>query len=228
MFKSGQSGQRLADLQTAYEDSVVRYNTQEIVWGTTGLAKYINAGGDDYKPAVLLADGKQLRPSNVTKSENSERIWHVARASEYETLSLRLNDKGKAPVYLMLNTEGIKKDAVYEFGGQGLALKRTFHNANGKELNLTDGSAAFGKVVYIKIAVTNKTNEPIHNIALVDRIPSGWEIENPRLGRSQATSWFSMRSKWNTDYMNIRDDRIELFGKLKAKETRFGFTRYVL
>ena len=88
-------------------------------------------------------------------------------------------------------------------------------------MNLTDGSAAFGKVVYIKIAVTNKTNEPIHNIALVDRIPSGWEIENPRLGRSQATSWFSMRSKWNTDYMNIRDDRIELFGKLKAKETRF-------
>ena len=157
----------------------------------------------------------------MTESEKLERIWHVARASEYETLSLRLNDKGKAPVYLMLNTEGIKKDAVYEFGGQGLALKRTFHNANGKELNLTDGSAAFGKVVYIKIAVTNKTNEPIHNIALVDRIPSGWEIENPRLGRSQATSWFSMRSKWNTDYMNIRDDRIELFGKLKAKETRF-------
>ncbi|MEO8551917.1 MAG: hypothetical protein ABI678_18200, partial [Kofleriaceae bacterium] len=52
------------------------------------------------------------------------------------------------------------------------------------------------------------------NIALVDRLPAGLEIENPRLGRTTKPDWVKDEDQWATDFMNMRDDRIEAFGTL--------------
>ena len=54
----------------------------------------------------------------------------------------------------------------------------------------------------------------VQNIALVDRLPAGFEIENPRLGRGPGTNWIDEDALWQPEHMNLRDDRIELFGEL--------------
>ena len=65
------------------------------------------------------------------------------------------------------------------------------------------------------------TGARLSNIALVDRLPAGWEIENPRLGRSEATpEWLDDEALWAADHMDLRDDRIEVFGHLENREQR--------
>ena len=44
--------------------------------------------------------------------------------------------------------------------------------------------------------------------------------KNPRLGRGTTAEFIDTEQIWAADYMNIRDDRIEVFGALKPYETR--------
>jgi uncharacterized protein YfaS (alpha-2-macroglobulin family) len=53
----------------------------------------------------------------------------------------------------------------------------------------------------------------------VDRLPAGFEIENPRLGRERAAA-ATTGKPWKVESMNLRDDRIELFGTLPAGAAR--------
>ena len=54
----------------------------------------------------------------------------------------------------------------------------------------------------------------------MDRIPAGWEIENPRLGRDATAGWLDADDLWQPDHMDLRDDRIELFGHLPRGASR--------
>jgi len=195
------------------------YTTQELVWGVTGLGKRVKDSTGDFSPPTLTANGKGIEPKALDKKlKTSDRTWALARASEYKSLSLNVADKGKGSLFLMLSSEGVKETPDYRVGGDGLKVHRVWRDAKGGQvdpngLNLAD-------LVYVEIDVTNTTSEKIQNIALVDRLPAGFEIENPRLGRGGATDWIDEESKWSADYMNLRDDRIELFGSIGAGETR--------
>jgi uncharacterized protein YfaS (alpha-2-macroglobulin family) len=68
--------------------------------------------------------------------------------------------------------------------------------------------------MYVEVEVGNTSGASIQNIALVDRLPAGFEIENPRLGRSVKLDWVEADDVWQVDFQNMRDDRIEAFGTL--------------
>ncbi|MCA9567396.1 MAG: hypothetical protein KC656_06115 [Myxococcales bacterium] len=193
------------------------YTTQELVWGVTGLGKRVAAGSHDFKNIELLDGGKPLDRDGNRKGKDAEPRWAVPRASERD-LELKVGDAGSGKLYLIVNSEGVKTNAVLNTGGSGLALTRTYHDAEGNPVDLA--SIDLGDVVYTKVDVKNTGREEVQNIALVDRFVSGWEIENPRLGRSGAIDWVDTDTLWEADYMNLRDDRVELFGTLGAGDTK--------
>lgn len=223
LFGNDPAGEKLANLVAeglrAHDSSW--YTTQELVWGVTGLGKRIGETASKYGPAVLRANGKVLKPAPVSPSSKSnDRSWSLARASEYERLEIELS-KAEGKVYLILSTEGVKENATYKIGGEGLQIKRAYVDASGEPLNLGNGSLKLGAVVFAKLSLRNASGERIQNIAFVDRFPAGWEIENPRLGRGGASmDWIKKDELWPIDYMNLRDDRIELFGALEAGQTK--------
>lgn len=195
------------------------YTTQELVWGVTGLGKRVQGSAGSFAPPILTANGKTVEAKLTDKkSKQSDRTWALARASEYETLSLSVPDKGKGSLYLLLSSEGVRANPDYKVGGDGLTVHRTWRDVSGGSVD--PGQLELADLVYVEIDIKNTTSERIQNIALVDRLPAGFEIENPRLGRGGATDWIDQDSKWNADYMNIRDDRIELFGALEPGQTR--------
>ncbi|NJK87473.1 MAG: hypothetical protein HC906_17315 [Bacteroidales bacterium] len=51
----------------------------------------------------------------------------------------------------------------------------------------------------------------IDEIALVQLIPSGWEIENTRLNNESMPTWMEGWMLNNEEYLDIRDDRIMWF-----------------
>lgn len=219
LFGRDQTFEPLADLVAgALQGPSPRYTTQELVWGVTGLGKFIEAGAETFKAPVLTAAGRKIEP--LYKERNSsDRVWNLARASEYESLTLDVPAKGEGKLYLLLSSEGVRATPDWRTGGEGLNLTRRYLDATGQPLAL-GGGLNLGDVVYIELTVKNTTAERVANIALVDRIPAGWEIENPRLGRDGDVEWVDRDSLWQADHMNLRDDRLEVFGHLEKGQSR--------
>ncbi len=219
LFGRSGEGELLADLVAeALRGQKSRwYTTQELVWGVTGLGKFVEAGAQDFQPPRLAADGRRLTP--LPNDKDSDRTWNLARASEYGQLELDVPKKDEGKLYLILSSEGVRDVPDWKTGGEGLSLRRRYIDAAGQAVDLA-GGLTLGDLVYVELTVRNVTNERIANIALVDRVPAGWEIENPRLGRDATAGWLNADDLWQVDHMDLRDDRIELFGHLDRGTAR--------
>ncbi|QRO00373.1 hypothetical protein JRI60_15740 [Archangium violaceum] len=197
------------------------YTTQELVWGITGLGKRVTGAASKFSPPVLTADGKEVATKDGVKQRASDRTWALVRASERKGLNLKVPEKGEGKLYLVLASEGVRADGQYRVGGEGLTLERSYRNLEGDTLDVQgSGPVNLADLVYVQVRIKNTSGERIQNIALVDRLPAGWEIENARLGRGGQVEWASSEEQWSADYVNIRDDRVEVFGSLDAGETK--------
>jgi uncharacterized protein YfaS (alpha-2-macroglobulin family) len=136
--------------------------------------------------------------------------------------------KGEGKLWLILVSEGVRETDGAPYGGEGLKLERRWLDAAGNEIGgaAAGGASALsgvklGDLAYVELTLHNTSGERMSNIALVDRIPAGWEIENPRLGRSDATpEWVDEERLWAADHLDLRDDRLEVFGELQKAEIR--------
>jgi uncharacterized protein YfaS (alpha-2-macroglobulin family) len=198
------------------------YTTQELVWGVTGLGKYVEAGARLAEPPVLRANGNVLAPEAAPQASEKRPgnwTWKLARASEYERLSLEVPAKSEGALYLILSSEGVRQVADWRQGGDGLSLERRYLDADGGELD-PEAGVPLGQVVFVELTLANTSAERIDNVALVDRLPAGLEIENPRLGRDRAVEWIDPDTLWESDHLDLRDDRIEVFGSLEKGASR--------
>lgn len=196
------------------------YTTQELVWGVTGLGKRVHGAAQKFSPPVLTEGGKVMAARNEKTARASDRTWGLARASERKGLSLEVKEKGEGKLYLIVNSDGVRSGGQARTGGEGLALSRTYHKLDGTALNVTGSPVGLADLIYVEVEIHNKTAEKVQNIALVDRLPAGWEIENARLGRGGKVGWVNSDELWTADYVNIRDDRVEVFGSLGPNERK--------
>jgi alpha-2-macroglobulin len=210
--------QRVASDLTGQTSSY--YNTQELVWGVTGLGKWVKAvvAKGAVAAGTVTADGATIAP-RPGRPQAKDRTWTVARASEYSSLVLDV-PASAAGMWLVASSSGVRPNGEYPVGGKGLAVGRKYKKLDGTELDLAKGELRLGDLVFVEITVENTTAAAIQNLALVDRLPAGLEIENPRLGRSSMASWIEPDSLWATDFLNMRDDRITAFGTLAPRQAR--------
>ncbi|PTL80538.1 Ig-like domain-containing alpha-2-macroglobulin family protein [Vitiosangium sp. GDMCC 1.1324] len=222
LFGNDASGEPLAQrvAEALKQERSSYYTTQELVWGITGLGKRVAGAASKFTPPVLTADGKEVPAQDGSKQRASDRTWALVRASERKGLTLKVPEKGEGKLYLVLASDGVRSDGQYRTGGEGLTLSRQYRNLEGDELDVEGGSVKLADLIYVEVKIKNTSGERIQNIALVDRLPAGWEIENARLGRGGKVEWASSEDQWSADYVNIRDDRVEVFGSLDAGETK--------
>jgi uncharacterized protein YfaS (alpha-2-macroglobulin family) len=224
LFGNDPAGEPLAQqvAQTLVGHTSYWYTTQELVWGITGLGKRLSGVASSFTPPTLMADGKQVAPQNKQEGKTvraSDRTWALVRSSERKGLSLELKDKAEGQLFLIINSDGVRSNGEAKTGGQGLALSRTYKKLDGSAINPGD-SVQLADLLYVEVELKNTSGERIQNIALVDRLPAGWEIENARLGRGGAVGWVNAEEQWAADYVNIRDDRMEVFGSLQPGEAK--------
>lgn len=222
LFGNDAAGEPLASMvaEALQAQSSGGYTTQELVWGITGLGKRLQGAASSFSPPVLMADGKTVVPIQDKEVRASDRTWALARASERQGLQVEVKSKDEGKLYLIVSSEGVRSDGQAKTGGQGLKLSRTWRKLDGTALDVRGAPLALADLVYVELELTNTTSERVQNIALVDRLPAGWEIENARLGRGGGASWVEADALWAADYVNIRDDRMEVFGSLNARESK--------
>jgi uncharacterized protein YfaS (alpha-2-macroglobulin family) len=196
-----------------------RFNTQEIAWSLTGLGKRLDATPAKFGVPVLKAGSRIVEPTPVKPGDDTpSRSWTLGRASEYPTLTLTVPSKGDGALFLLISSEGVREDATWDETDHGVDVSRYFTDVSGRKLDL-DASPDLGDLLQVVVTVRNMRSQPIPNLAVVDRLPAGFEIENPRLGRERAAA-ATTGKPWKVESMNLRDDRIELFGTLPAGAAR--------
>ncbi|HEY5935760.1 MAG TPA: MG2 domain-containing protein, partial [Kofleriaceae bacterium] len=112
------------------------YNTQELVWGVTGLGKWVKAAGAKGVAAgTLVADGTTI-PPRATKQQSSDKTWTLGRASEYKALTIDI-PQSAAGMWLVVRSEGVRPGNTYKVGGNGLAINRTYRSLDGAEIDVS-------------------------------------------------------------------------------------------
>ncbi len=195
------------------------YNTQELVWGLSGLGKWVSASkATGVAGGTMTADGAEIKP-RATKGKSKDLTWSIVRSSEYGKLSLDV-PAGAAGMWLVMTTDGVRANTDYKVGGNGMTVSRSYHALDGSLVDVAKDPLHLGDLLTVEIDVANTSGVAIQNIALVDRLPAAFEIENPHLGRGSLPAWVKPDELWATDFANMRDDHLEAFGTLYPNQPR--------
>ncbi|MEN3185303.1 MAG: MG2 domain-containing protein [Atribacterota bacterium] len=86
----------------------------------------------------------------------------------------------------------------------GIEIKRTYLNTTGNPQNLQNVKR--GEILEVLLQVA--TAQPLENVVIVDPLPGGLEVENPRLATSVS---YEGEEESSPLHLEIRDDRLILF-----------------
>jgi uncharacterized protein YfaS (alpha-2-macroglobulin family) len=114
-------------------------------------------------------------------------------------------------------SEGLARKGLLKPFDRGLCVRRDWTDHQGNPID--PDKLSVGDLVCVKATVSTP-GAVVHNIAIVDALPAGMEVENPRL----ATSAGSHGSRSDRpDHVEFLDDRVVLFCTAAKDERTFEY-----
>ena len=136
-------------------------------------------------------------------------------------------DPGFKPgsVFFHLLTQGIPTEESYRPVKEGIEIDRKFLDRDGARISL--GELEQGDLIVIKTRVRSVSG-PLKNVVVQTLLPSGLEVENPRLETTETLPWMG-KADLELAYLDLRDDRILLFTDLSSNrwKTHYALVRAV-
>ena len=199
----------------------------KLIQRLSGAVQACRWGTTQEDALAFMAMGKILKQKGESNYTGEVQVNGKKIASFSSKEPLRLNDpvlsKGKVTLkitgtgdcYYYAETSGVPMTAQAE-KDNGLQVRRVLLDRAGRNVDLNHIKQ--GDLLVAQITVTTM-EDSVDNVAIVDLLPAGLEIENPRLATSAKVDWLS-RDLFTPDYMDIRDDRLMLFASFDSSGTR--------
>ncbi len=195
---------RVEQKMTAYN---MRYSTQELGYALLALGKVMRDAARTPVSGTVTVQGEQS-----AFGQDGTRLSGVDLLGK--TITVRA-DSGR--VYVTGVITGLKKGDTLKPVSEGITLERTLLDEEG---NAVSGTVPQGQLLIVQLKAKSKAKH-VRNAVLVDMLPAGFEIENPRLKGRGDTSFFKDRS--TPDFMDIRDDRMIFFTDLSSQGSTFYY-----
>ena len=132
---------------------------------------------------------------------------------------VRIDIKGKGEVNFFWEAIGIEKEPKSLQQDSGVQIRRRYLDKIGEPVKLNE--IRQGDLVVVELTIKSLF-KPLENMVITDLLPMGLEIENARLSTSATLPW--IKQSVVADYIDIRDDRINIFLTVKPDEQRYYFT----
>jgi hypothetical protein len=135
------------------------------------------------------------------------RFTHEAPASlEVRSVAepVQISSDGQGTVYVIATSRGLIREDQIKPYDRRLHIERRWVDREGNPVDAN--SLAVGDLVRVEITV-GANGDAVHNIAVVDALPGGLEVENPRLATSAETD----EPEEEPDHVEFLDDRVVLF-----------------
>ena len=186
-------------------------NTQDNAFAFLALGKYLKKQPNQKYTGTITRDDAHLANFDATGTQYTGADWDGAH--------IKLTVKGKGTCYYFWEAFGIGRDSYIEEYGRELQISRRYLTPDGSRVKNVFQQ---GELVIAEISVKALTSH-LQNVVVVDMLPAGFEIENPRLASRYNAPWIQ-RNDFTPDYIDIRDDRLIFFGSFNYQhEQRFYY-----
>lgn len=186
-------------------------NTQENAWVFISLGKAMQSLDYDIQ-TQLTVDGK---PYKLIKGKTE-----VVSDPSLGGKMIEIKNIGEKKSYYYFLAEGTPLEKHKKSQFNGIEISRTYLDEKGKKINLSN--VVQGQLIIATIQVKVQ-KDSIHNMVIVDLLPGGFEVENPRL-TSRGSLKFQPQMSMSPAYYDIRDDRLLIFADKINGAKSFSYT----
>lgn len=182
------------------------YSTQTTGYALLALAKYVAAVKTvetELTGIVTFADQSRL------ELVVSDLVGLVGLDPQDGGGRISFTNTASVPVFAALEWEGIPKRGELEPEAKNLILKTDYYDQWGNPVDIS--RLTQGDTFYAVFHVDHEADMDIYELALVQVLPAGWEIENLRVTQGTLPLWTERFNLGHEEYVDIRDDRIMWF-----------------
>lgn len=193
-----------------------------------------------YSDALPLEVAKQLVitaiDSNGKQQPLTLPVSIAPRATFAEaTQSLRFKGPGNLPLYYAVSEAGFDQQLPTQASKQGLEIQRTYLDKQGKPID----KVSLGDEITVQLRMRAIDREWLDNIAIQDLLPAGFEVVLQTTANSTSSSGdeglaeensnsasqdrLSTGGNWHSDYVDIREDRVLLYGTLDKNMAEYSY-----
>jgi uncharacterized protein YfaS (alpha-2-macroglobulin family) len=177
------------------------YSTQTTAFGLMALAEFVEGKDKEVKFTYSL-DQKEKKEIKI-----SNKIYVLEKL---KAQTVDINNTSDQTLYIQEKVEGVPVLGSEVAVENKLSISTSALSEDNKLIDLS--SLSQGSTFIYKIEVKNTDVNPVDNIALTQLFPSGWEI--------LPSDNFQTNFNGRADFVDIRDDRANIFMDLKAKESK--------
>jgi uncharacterized protein YfaS (alpha-2-macroglobulin family) len=189
------------------------YSTQTTGFMLLAVGKYLQEveGKAGDRPRLV----GEIRPPDGQKIQfDTEDIGYTHEFEEGFGEQVEVYLDGQSAVnrsFVSLNWDGVplKSDAVDE--SKNLELIVTWLDEDGMSVDPTNMKQGTAFWTHFEIKKPESQTVSIEELALVQVLPAGWEVENIRLSGEDLPGWMSGWNLNREEYLDIRDDRVMWF-----------------
>ncbi len=219
-----------ADLM--YEEMVAElsdngwYSTQSLGFSLMALGKYMIENEADFRENDSPVSGYIVFPGNKKKMFNFKGLdFKMPIESGFgEQLKVFVDKKVKlGRVFVTLQWSGVPLKSYERDIADNLNLQVVWFDEEGRVTDpslLKQGTTFWGR---FRVGPGIYSGKKLSELALVQIMPAGWEIENTRLSGDNRPEWMDEWALDNEEYTDIRDDRIMWFFDMGRNTRYFDF-----
>lgn len=225
LFERWNEAQKLASEIATALSSDNWYATQTTAYMLMALGKYFKAiEGEGDEPPILV--GKIRLPEGREISfETGDINYQVEIESGFgQEAQIVLDQKSTVKrAFINLEWSGLPLEYLGQDEEYNLTLSVEWLDEDGMKINpalLIQGQSFWG---HFRVSKLPQYRSRIEEIALVQVLPAGWEIDNLRLSGENLPAWIRGWSLNREKYLDIRDDRIMWFFDLNPNDRSLDF-----
>lgn len=223
LFKRWQQADQLAAVLADALSAEGWYSTQTTGFMLLSLGKYFKAleGTSDQQKRlageIVLPEGKRI-PFDTPQIAFSQTV----SSGFGQNVTVKLSAASTVQrAFVTVDWSGLPLEYTGRNTARNLKLKVEWLDEDGLPLDIStlkQGSAFWGH-----FSVSNSTRNNLNELALVQLLPAGWELEHDLLSAEKRPSWMRKFNLGNEEYSDMRDDRAMWFFNLPVYSKKMDF-----
>ncbi|MDR2375161.1 MAG: alpha-2-macroglobulin family protein [Treponema sp.] len=214
--------QRLRDISESLLLSVAEqleyqnYTTISANFALMGLDAYLKAVPSTAEGSVAAGAFTALEILRDRQQRELTSDGNPLFTSTYsaEAEKIRLENKDPLHLFYQITSAGFDREIPAEEIKNGIEVYREILDSNG---NVPESVKA-GDELTVRLTFRTLNNQTINDVALVDLFPAGLEPDTQFIREAAENS-----GAWKPDYVDIREDRLVLYGTVNAQATTFSY-----